>query len=67
MPNILLGSEVIIMSVEDARKLIQAILAESDRARLKRLEKLGFLNLLEELRSAVRRYDYNVEGRQEDA
>jgi len=62
MPDrLFLGSEVIIISVDDVRKLMQVILAESDRARLKRLEELGLLNLLTELRSAVRRHDYEVE------
>lgn len=62
MPDrFVLGSEVIIMSVEDARKLMQAILVESDRAHLRRLEKLGLLGILEDLRSVIRRYDYEVE------
>ena len=61
MPDrLFLGSEVIIMSVEDARKLMQAILVESDRARLRQLEKLGILDILEDLRSVIRRYDYEV-------
>lgn len=58
LDRILLGNEVIIMSIDDARKLMQAILAESDLARLNRLQELGFLDLLTELRSAVKRHDY---------
>lgn len=55
----LLGSEVVIMPIDDARKLVKIFL--ESRSDIERLQRLGILDILENLRSAVRRYDYDLE------
>ena len=59
MAKILLGSEVIIISVDDARKLVNA--RPVSRNDLETLQQHGALSVLEDLSSAVRRYDYGEE------
>jgi hypothetical protein len=58
MPNaIFLGSDVVIISMKDARKLVRALLGLST-AKVKELQELGILGILTDLDSAIRRYDW---------
>lgn len=54
---LLLGSDVIIMPIDDARKLMRVHLVDSSKERLKRLQKLGILDVILELQNAVRTHD----------
>jgi len=54
-----LGSETVILNIEDARKLIKAFLTREEKERLRDLQDWGVLDLLGELRDAVKRYDDN--------
>lgn len=55
--GIFLGSEVIVMSVNDARKLINSF-PSCSRIDIETLQRRGVLDVLDALRSAVRRHDY---------
>jgi len=55
-----LGSEVVIMSVDDARKLVKNLLRSKTKAEIEELQQLGVLDILMDLRSAVRRHDFIV-------
>ncbi len=52
-----LGSETIILNIEDARKLVKAFLTREEKERLRDLQDWDVLDLLDKLRDAVRRYD----------
>lgn len=54
----LLGSEIVVMSAEDARKLVDAFHGPDKALSYKHLQKLGILEVLNAMRDAVRRYDY---------
>lgn len=54
-----LGSEVIIISVDDARKLVMNLLG-SDRAKTEELQRLGILDILLDLRYAIKRHISSV-------
>jgi len=54
---IILGEDAIVIDMKDARKLVNAFLTNRGLEDIKELQKLGVLNLLDELRSAVRRHD----------
>jgi len=62
MDSMFLGSEVVIMSVDDARKLVVNLLGCSDRAMIEELQQLGVLDILMDLRSAVRRQELQQLG-----
>jgi len=49
-----LASDIIIISKDDARKLLDAITAGNDSDRYKRLRELGLLEAVEDLRRLVR-------------
>lgn len=58
---IFLGNEVIIISVDDARKLVAALLVGSvEKAR--ELQRLGVLGIVTGLQSAVMRHDLGDEN-----
>ena len=62
MSNVFLGSEIIVMSVEDARRLIAALFkVRPSKEEMKELQRLGILNILMDLHSAVKRHDAEVE------
>lgn len=53
---IALGSDVIIIEVEKARKLLKLLDGKSKQD-IKRLQKQGVLSVINELRKAIRGYD----------
>lgn len=53
-----LGSEVIIISVEDAHKLVS--LLEPNKTKMEELQRLGILDILMDLRYAVKRHTFFV-------
>ncbi len=55
---IALGSDVIIIEVEKARKLLVLL---SGKFNIERLQMQGVLSVLDELRDAVREYDHQRE------
>lgn len=56
---VLLGNEIVILSIEDARKLTSALLRPGCDVR--GLQRLDVVEILVALRDAVRRYDYDDE------
>jgi len=55
-----LGSEVIIMSVDDARRLVMSLL-RPDRARIEELQQLGVLDILMDLQSVIKRRELEAD------
>lgn len=49
------GSDIIVLSVEDAERLLTAIRTDWGRARVERLQKLGVLDAASKLEDAVKR------------
>ena len=58
---IYLGSEIVVLDIGDARTLVHAMLFQS-KEEYEKLQRRGILEILENLRDAVRRYDAMQEG-----
>jgi len=55
-----LGSEVIVMSVDDARRLVMSLL-RPDRARIEELQRLGILDILMDLQSVIKQRELEAD------
>jgi len=59
---LLLGSDIIIMPIDDARKLVRVHLVDSSKEKLELLQELGILEVILVLQSAIRTHDASFDS-----
>ena len=59
----MLGSDVLIVTIDDARKFITMVQDGWGREKIERLQRLGCFDAVERLRDSVREYDRREDAR----